>query len=217
MEALPLKGQGWALRAVRLRRAPPEIDSDGEQSRWDAFEQLVRHEHSDLRRFAQRVVGDAEQADDALQNAYLNAFRAFPRFRRLHPTADAAWLYRIVYRSCIDELRKTRRRYQQIGTDEIAEIASPVTGPEAQVIARASLLDALGQLTPEARATVLLVDGQGFGYDAAAEILGVPRGTIASRLNTSRPALRRALEDWRSDARRPPTNGIGGEFNDERT
>jgi RNA polymerase sigma-70 factor, ECF subfamily len=214
METLPLKGQGWALRAVGLRRTPPDIDSHG-GLRWDAFEQLVRREHSDLRRFAQRLVADAEQADDALQNAYLSAFRALPRFRRLHPTADAAWLYRIVYRSCIDELRRTRRR-QQIGTDAIAEIASPLTGPEAQVIARASLLDALQQLTPEARATVLLVDGQGFGYEAAAEILGVPRGTIASRLNTSRPALRRALEDWRSEARHP-TNRIGGEFNDKRT
>lgn len=183
---------------------PPEVDSK-EGSRWDAFERLVRREHTELRRFAHRVVGDPGHADDALQNAYLSAFRALPRFRQWHPTSDVAWLYRIVYRSCIDELRKARR-HQLIGIDEIAEISSPQAGPEAEVIARDSLLEALGALSPEARATVLLVDGQGLGYDAAAVILGVPRGTIASRLNTSRPALRRALEGRRSESG-DPSNG----------
>jgi RNA polymerase sigma-70 factor (ECF subfamily) len=155
-----------------------------------AFAQLVRHYDDGLRALAYRLLGDRDRMDDALQEAYVNAFRALPGFR-----GDAelgTWLYRIAYNACIDELRRTRI---VVPLDSVRERADPSQPADERVAARGDLGAALAALPPEDRATVLLVDAQGFDYRSAAEILAVPDGTVASRLNRARAALRRHLDD----------------------
>lgn len=161
---------------------------------WATFELIVSSRHGDLRRFAHRLVGDPDRAEDALQDAYIKAYRALPRFSHVNGGSQTGWLFRIVYRTCLDDLRRGRRDRRSVGGD-VEDRAADIGGPESIAIARASLTAALAELPPESRATVLLVDGHGFDYEGAAAILGVPRGTVASRLSAARAALRKVLGD----------------------
>jgi RNA polymerase sigma-70 factor (ECF subfamily) len=162
-----------------------------------AFALLVRHYDDGLRALSFRLLGDRTLMDDALQEAYVKAYRALPRFRG--DSSPGTWLYRIAYNACLDELRRTR---QVAALDGVREPADARPGPAESVSARRGLADALAALPPEDRAAVLLVDARGFDYREAARVLGVPEGTVASRLNRARAALRRALGDLREGASR---------------
>lgn len=160
-----------------------------------AFAALVRHYDPGLRALAFRLLGDRARMDDALQEAYVKAFRSLPQFR-----GDASlgtWLYRIAYNACLDELKRTRavidlesaRDRTQLGSDPVDALST-----------RHRLSTALAELSPEDRAAVLLVDADGFDYRDAAEVLGIPEGTVASRLNRARAALRQTLQETRKGA-----------------
>lgn len=151
---------------------------------------MIRHYDAGLRALAFRLLGDRERMDDALQEAYVKAFRGLPRFRGR--ARVGTWLYRIVYNACLDELRRPAHRREVPLEDELAPSA-PGGDPASVVARRGDLAAALAALAPEERAAVLLVDAQGFDYAEAARILAVPQGTIASRLNRARAALRREL------------------------
>jgi len=155
-----------------------------------AFALLVRHYDDGLRALAYRLLGDRDRMDDALQEAYVRAFRALPSFRG--DSAVGTWLYRIAYNACIDELRRER---QVVPLESVRERPDPRPGPGELLPVRRLLADALAALPAPDRAAVLLVDAQGFDYRSAAEILGVPEGTVASRLNRTRAVLRRFLSD----------------------
>lgn len=157
----------------------------------DAFASLVRRYDDGLRALAYRLLGDRDRMDDALQDAYVRAFRALPRFRG--DSALATWLYRIVYNVCQEELERSSR-LRAVSLEAVAEPTDHSDFAET-VVLRTRLEEALAELAPEDRAAVLLVDAQGFDYRSAGEILGVPDGTIASRLNRARTWLRRVLED----------------------
>jgi len=153
----------------------------------DAFVELVLRSDRRHRRLAFRLLGDRDRMDDVLQDAYVRAFRALGSFR-----GDAAletWLYRIVYNACIDDLRRRRPSGELPLDDRDAPDLAPAA-PED----RLDLAAALAALPDELRAVVLLVDAEDLSYAEAAEILGVPAGTIASRLNRARAHLRAALK-----------------------
>ncbi|MGH3039587.1 MAG: RNA polymerase sigma factor [Gaiellaceae bacterium] len=154
----------------------------------EAFAAVIRHYDPGLRALAYRLLGDRDRMDDALQEAYVKAFRALPRFRG--DSKLGTWLYRIAYNACLDELRRSRR------TEELpleAEVPSREDDPGDRVASRGDLARALAALPAEDRAAVLLVDAQGFDYRESARILGIPEGTVASRLNRARASLRTAL------------------------
>jgi RNA polymerase sigma-70 factor, ECF subfamily len=159
-----------------------------------AFGELIREFDRGFRALAYRLLGDRELMEDVLQDAYVKAFRALPRFRG--DAAARTWLYRIVYNACLDQLKRRRRPERR---------APPLTAapdPDELIATRAALEAALAALSPVERAVVLLVDAEGLPYDDAAAILGVPPGTIASRLSRARAALRRSL--------RAPAEGVPG-------
>ena len=146
-----------------------------------AFAELVRRHDRVLRGLAQRLLQSPERIDDALQESYLKAFRRIDTFR--HGASVSTWLYRITYNTCLDELR---RRPSAAVPD--AELDQPTAerGPDERAVARIEAADVLGRLTPEVRATVVVVHGYGYDYADASRILGVPEGTIASRLHRAR-------------------------------
>lgn len=146
-----------------------------------AFAELVRRHDPCLRAVAQRLLRCPDRADDALQDAYLKAFRCIGSFRR--DATVATWLYRIVYNTCLDELR--RRRFDTVADAELDQPARE-RGPAEQAVARIEVADMLGRLTPELRATVMVVHGYGYGYADASRILGVPVGTVSSRIYRAR-------------------------------
>jgi RNA polymerase sigma-70 factor (ECF subfamily) len=164
---------------------------------------LVRDHDDRLRGLAYKLLGgDRDRMDDALQDAYLRAFAAFSRFRR---EADpGTWLYRIVYNACIDELRRKERRPEPVD-HTTAQWDRPTSRPGPDVIVGTAdvAIRALAALPVDQRVTVVLVDGEGFDNVAAARILGVKPGTVASRLSRARASMRQALtaEQAEEDAR----------------
>jgi RNA polymerase sigma-70 factor, ECF subfamily len=158
----------------------------------DAFAALIEHYDHGLRKLAYRLLEDADRMDDALQEAYVRAYQALPRFRG--ESMFGTWLYRIAYNVCLEELERSRR-VRLLPLDVTHEAIDSDSGPAATVARRAGLAKALASLSPIDRAAVLLVDAQGFDYRAAGAVLGVPEGTVASRLNRARRALRHELAE----------------------
>jgi RNA polymerase sigma-70 factor, ECF subfamily len=156
----------------------------------EAFATVIKHYDHGLRALAYRVLGDADRMDDALQEAYVKAFRSLSSFRG--ESRLGTWLYRIVYNACLDELERSRR-VVQLPLEDALDPPDPRPDLAETVARRSGLAEALAELAPDERAAVLLVDAQGFDYRSAAEALGVPEGTVASRLNRARGELRRAL------------------------
>lgn len=157
----------------------------------EAFAALIKHYDPGLRALAYRILGDRERMDDALQDTYVKAFRALPRFRG--DSKVGTWLYRIAYNACLDELQRSRRVVELL-LDQAEGDAGAWTDPGEALAGRNELAAALTALSTEERAAVLLVDAQGFDYRDASKVLGVPPGTIASRLHRARATLRQALE-----------------------
>lgn len=174
----------------------------------ERFETLTRASESALYRVAYRLAGNAEDAKDLLQEALVEAFEAFERFR---PDADfARWVSRIMTHTYIDG---TRRRAVRPQTVSMLEIGSPGSnayevefpdgspGPEQIALAgefRSHLDDALGRLPVEYRIALILCDMEGFTYAEAAEVMKCPEGTVRSRLHRARRALRTLLKPYLS-------------------
>jgi RNA polymerase sigma-70 factor, ECF subfamily len=156
-----------------------------------AFTEVVRHYDHRLRALAYRLLGDRAAMDDALQEAYVKAFRALPGFRE--DAGLGTWLYQITYRACVDLQRRESRHRADATAWSAPDTAAPTADPAATAASRTDLHRALAGLPVDQRAAVLLVDAEGLDYDAAAAVLGVAPGTIASRLSRARTALRAAL------------------------
>jgi RNA polymerase sigma-70 factor (ECF subfamily) len=152
----------------------------------DSFMKLLAPERARLESLAYRLLDDGADAADVLQDAYLSAYRALPKYRG--DARLATWLYRITYNAC---LRHEARRPQ---TAHVAcEPGRSHPDHAGSVAARLDLAAALAELPIEQRALVLMVDRDGFDYRAAAEALSIPLGTVSSRLAAARAKLREAL------------------------
>jgi RNA polymerase sigma-70 factor (ECF subfamily) len=174
------------------------------------FEALVGKHLDGLYGTALRLTRSRPAAEDLVQDAMLKAWRAFPTFHE--GTNIRAWLYRILVNAHFDRHRKELRSPQLVheeiddtylyaGARESAML-SEAGNPEVQVlhgIMDAEVRESLEALPLAFRAAVLLVDVEGFSYREAAEILGVPEGTVMSRLYRGRHALKRTLLEYARD------------------
>jgi RNA polymerase sigma-70 factor (ECF subfamily) len=156
----------------------------------DIFIEMVKRYDRLLRGLVYRLMGNREQMDDVLQEVYLRAFRALPGFRG--EAGSGTWLYRIAYNVCIDELRRVQRR-PSVPLQDFHDEPDGAPDPSDLAALRGDLADALADLPMDQRAAILLVDAHGFDYARAGEILGVPPGTVGSRVSRARSALRLAL------------------------
>ena len=156
----------------------------------DAFTALVERYDGHLRVLAFHLLGDPHLTDDALQDVYMKAFRALPDFAGR--SALSTWLSRITYTTCMDHLRR-RGRLVPVPDLEPQPALPDEPDPTEDMSDRRHVRDLLRRLPPEQRAVVVLVGVQGLDYRHAAEILGIPSGTVASRLSTARSVLRSAL------------------------
>jgi RNA polymerase sigma-70 factor (ECF subfamily) len=157
----------------------------------DAFYALIYRHDRALRGLAYRLLGDQHAMDDALQESYLKAFRALPGFEG--DSAFRSWLYRIVYNTCLDELRR-RRKVGHLPIEAVSHHPDGRPDPGELATDKLDLAAAVASLSPDTRAAVLLVYVDGMDYRSATEVLGVSRGTLASRLHRGRAQLRRALD-----------------------
>lgn len=177
-----------AYLADRLARREEPAAAAAPEGEHRRFERLVRRHHARLRRVAAGVLDEADRVDDVLQEAYLKAYRRLPR-RFENEAHEATWLYRVVVRCCLDEMRRARRRPRRAAVDpeRLHAVASDRLAPVA-------LERAFRTLEPGDRSLLLLVEVLGLDYEAAASVLRLRRGTVASRLNRARGRFRSALE-----------------------
>jgi RNA polymerase sigma-70 factor (ECF subfamily) len=171
----------------------------------EAFVALIHLYDPGIRALAYRLLGDRTRMDDVLQDTYLRAFRAIQGFAA--GSSFGTWLYRIAYNACLDELRRKRSRGQLVPLDEVHDW--PGTAPDSGDVAadRADLAAALAALPVDLRAVVLLVDAEGMDYRTAGEVIGIPPGTVGTRLMRARAQLRRSPALDRSDERTTQEGG----------
>lgn len=180
----PAPGAGQVVETQLLARA--------RAGDLDAFAELIGLHDRALRALAYRLLEDPHRMDDALQEAYLKAFQSLGGFEGR--AAFGSWLHRIVYNTCMDQLRRRRSAGQPVSL-EAAEAWNPMPDPGEVAARHLDLAAALASLPPVMRATVLLVDAEGMDYATAAQVLGIPVGTVRSRLNRARGLLRLALSE----------------------
>jgi len=177
------------------------------------FEQMVEEHLNGLFGAALRLTRNRTNAEDLLQDTFLRAWRSFRTFR---PGTNArAWLYRILMNAYIDNYRKATREPEVVDHDDVDEfyLYSKVQesdeyrragNPEEaflQTLMDADVKAALESLPEAFRAVVMLADIEGFSYKESAEILGIPIGTVMSRLHRGRKQLEVALWEYARRAR----------------
>jgi RNA polymerase sigma-70 factor (ECF subfamily) len=157
----------------------------------DAFAELVRARVAKLDAAARLILRDRELAGDAVQEAFIRAWRNLPGLR--DPDRFDGWLHRLLVRSCIDALRHRRARPVEV---ELQPFDGPsVPDPASAVVERELIDDALRRLDPKWRAVVVLHFFLGMSLPEAASILGIPLGTAKSRLHRSLGLMRLAIAD----------------------
>jgi RNA polymerase sigma-70 factor (ECF subfamily) len=153
---------------------------------------------------ALRMTRNRADAEDLVQETYLRAFRAWDRFEP--GTNLKAWLFKILTNLFITGYRQRQREPVIVSTDDAADFdlyrnlgfAEPEVARSAEAVVLESLVDeevtqALSDLPEAFRVVVLLADVEGFSYREIADMVGVPIGTVMSRLHRGRKALQKAL------------------------
>ena len=144
-----------------------------------------------LRRYAVALLRDREAADDLVQDCLERAVSRWTMRRR---DGDLrAWLFTILHNRFLDIVRRRRREGTRIALDDAPDLPS-VAGAAEGRLALGDVLAALNRLETDDRAVILLVGVEDLSYEEAARVLGVPVGTVMSRLSRARGRLRRELD-----------------------
>ena len=152
------------------------------RARPDLIEHLPR-----LRRYARALTGDANRADDLVQDTLE---RALAKLDLWQPGSDLrAWLFTLMHNLFVNQIR-TKRPQETVMEDALDE---PVSGGQMEALAARDIHAALARLPEEQREVLLLVGLEQFGYAEAAQVLGVPTGTVMSRLSRARERMRQML------------------------
>ena len=163
-----------------------------------AFAELLDLDGDRCYAIAYRILRDVERAQDAVQQAFLLAWRELPRLR--DPERFEVWLHRLLVHACYEEFRRYRRWSANVR-------ALPIDGPSGpdetvSIDDRDALDRAFRRLSPEHRAVVVLHHHAGYTLASIAEVAGVPVGTVKSRLHTATRLLRDALAGDRVESRK---------------
>jgi len=180
--------------------APPEIDPlierclKGDQRAWD---DIVRLYWRKVFNVAYKFVGRQDEAEDLTQDIFLKLFKSLKTFDRR--ANFSTWLISVSRNLCIDHYRSMRREHDVVTHDvDVVTLARPsvIDSPQAALEQRdrvALLRAALDKLAPSLRTAVMLRDIQELSYQEIAEKLGVPEGTVKSRINRGRAELSRQI------------------------
>ena len=157
----------------------------------EAFETLMRAHEDRVFAVCLRMLRDREAALDATQETFVTVFRKADRFAGR--SAFSTWLYRVAVNTCYDHVRRSKRHMAE-PLPEGNDPADPAAGDEfGSVEVRPDLEAALAALPVEFRAAVILADLEGLGLQTVAGMLGVPVGTVKSRVFRGRKLLAEAL------------------------
>ena len=159
----------------------------------EAFGALVEQYRDSVYRLAYRMCGNAYDADEAAQEAFVAAWRALPNFRG--DAKFSTWLYRLATNAAIDLMRR-EKRHQTGAERELPDIADDADSPQEAVERteqQREVQKALSSLNEEYREILLLRYMEELDYSEIAAVLNLPTGTVKSRLNRAKAALKSAL------------------------
>lgn len=167
-----------------------------------AFECLVRRHERRVFRLLYRMLGSREEAEDATQEAFLSLHRHGHRFRR--EARFSTFLYRVAANAALNRRRslgRARARIEELGRRQLVETEAPSLAPDPEAAAHGvqvqqAVQQALLKLPRDLRMAVVLFDIEGRAYKEIADVLGVPEGTVKSRIHRGRSALRESLRGF---------------------
>jgi RNA polymerase sigma-70 factor (ECF subfamily) len=162
-----------------------------------AFAALVRLASDRLYAVAYRIVRDPYLAEDVLQQTLMTIWDQLPRLR--DPDRFEAWSYRVVARASVAEARRERRGGPRVALLPDDADRSPAPDDYRRVADRDELERGFGALTPEQRAVLVLQHYAGLSLAEIADVLGIPVGTVGSRIHYALRSLRATIEDARRD------------------
>jgi RNA polymerase sigma-70 factor, ECF subfamily len=195
---------------VGLEAERGSIPSGGDEAR-TRFEALMTEHLEGLYRFALRLTRNRTVAEDLVQDTMLKSWRSFHTFRE--GTNVRAWLHRIMMNAHYDSYRKHTREPEEADLDNVGDFylydkvqehtaMGEAGNPEVSVLEKimdAEVRESLDTLPVQFRSAVVLADVQGFSYKEIAEILGIPVGTVMSRLSRGRHMLQSRLWKYAKD------------------
>ena len=155
--------------------------------------QAVIDEIPKLRRFARALSGDPALADDLVQDCLERALGRLHLWRE--NTNMRAWLFTILRNLHLNQLRHNARRPREAPLDEMGDAPGSVAPSQGDSIALRDLEKALSRLSDEHREVILLIGLEGMTYQETAEIVGIPLGTVMSRLSRGRETLARLMDE----------------------
>lgn len=158
------------------------------------FETIALPHMNDLYRTARRTLGSQTEAEDVVQEAYLQAWKSFHRFEP--GTNIRAWMFKIMFHVIQHHRRKAWRLAPLKEEEEYVFDRLVYAPPVPQELHDEDVLAALDQVPLRFRAVILLADVQEFSYKEVAEALSIPIGTVMSRLSRGRQLLRAHLADF---------------------
>lgn len=169
----------------------------------EAFEQLVISCQKKVFNIAYRMIGNYEDANELAQEVFLKAFRSIKKFKG--DSLFSTWIYKVTANVCLDEIRK-RKKKVVISLDREIEFNDgevkrqiPDNAPTPDMEAETNELksavnESIAQLPDDYKSMIILRDIQGFSYDEISKIVNCPEGTVKSRINRARQALKKILQ-----------------------
>lgn len=144
-----------------------------------------------LRRYARGLLRDSTAADDLVQDCLEKVITHWHRRRNDDPRT---WVFAILHNLAVNKLRQRARRGEHLAFDEVEDSALASRAAQEDGVLQQNILDAVGQLPEEQRSILLLVSLEDMSYAQVAAVLGIPIGTVMSRLSRARERLRQILE-----------------------
>lgn len=161
----------------------PDKHDNGGESLKRAFEETVRRYDGVIRKVCYFYSSDIEDFNDLRQEALINLWRGFPRFRG--DASISTWIYRVTLNSCVSAFRKNRRGADTVPIDQCPGLLEENDGKAAML---SEMYRMINRLSPSDKALILLWLDE-HPYDEMASIMGIPRNTVASRLRRAKEKL----------------------------
>ncbi len=172
----------------------------------EAFEKLIERYQKKVFNMAFRIIGNHDDASELAQEVFIRIFKSIKTFKE--ESSFSTWVYRITTNICLDELRKRKNRKIVYLDDDIKSEDGEMkrqledTRPTPEAAAEKNEVkrvveSAIQALSDEHRTVIVMRDLQGFSYEEIASIIKCPEGTVKSRINRARQALRDILKNKR--------------------
>jgi RNA polymerase sigma-70 factor (ECF subfamily) len=169
----------------------------------EAFEQLIIGCEKKVFNIAYRMIGNYDDANELAQEVFLKAFKSIKNFKG--DSLFSTWIYKVTANVCLDEIRR-RKNKVVISLDQDIELKEgevkrqiPDTAPTPEMEAETNEIknavnESIQQLPDDYKSMIILRDIQGFSYDEISKIVNCPEGTVKSRINRARQALKKILQ-----------------------